>query len=409
MAAASDTSYKVGSLSALLTTKVTTSGSENGKEDEESPANTLTSLFKSRSTLPPPKPVKAAALSQDPSEPPNKKKAKKRTDKDKKAKNDDDDDDKDEQVYTTPSRKFQVTTEATKEKKLDPEKEARTVFVGNLPSSVTTKAIKRRFKEFGEVETVRLRNVARPDLTTTKKLAVIKRKIHEKRHNINAYIRFKSKDSAVKSCELNGSDFESHVIRVDLADAASAGKKTDESGKVVHDQSKSVFLGNLPFSIEEDAVREHFKVCGEIVDVRLIRDSFTGMGKGFGYVNFQSSESIELGLRLNGSKLEGREIRVSRSTNKPKQKMVMPSSGGKGKGQVFKNTSSSQQKQQQQRAPLKKKFMNKPKVEFQGKVGLNTRERKAKQKQIKKAKKFGGGHKKKPAANSTSSAAKADK
>ena len=47
------------------------------------------------------------------------------------------------------------------------------------------------FKEHGEIETVRIRSVARPDMKTTKKTAAIKRKFHENRNNVNAYIRFK--------------------------------------------------------------------------------------------------------------------------------------------------------------------------------------------------------------------------
>ena len=55
------------------------------------------------------------------------------------------------------------------------------------------------FGEFGKVETVRFRGAARPDMNTTKKLAVIKRAIHENRHNISAYVRFKERAEAEKA------------------------------------------------------------------------------------------------------------------------------------------------------------------------------------------------------------------
>ena len=48
-----------------------------------------------------------------------------------------------------------------------------------------------QFKEHGEIESVRIRSVARPDMKTTKKLAYIKQKFHEGKNNVNAYIRFK--------------------------------------------------------------------------------------------------------------------------------------------------------------------------------------------------------------------------
>lgn len=69
-------------------------------------------------------------------------------------------------------------------------------------------------------------------------------------------------------------------------------------------------------AIKDNDVWEHFKQCGEIHSVRLIRDTRKGIGKGIGYVNFQSEDSVPLALELNGSTLLNREIRVKRySTN----------------------------------------------------------------------------------------------
>ena len=61
------------------------------------------------------------------------------------------------------------------------------------------------FCKYGNVETVRFRGAARPDMNTTKKMAVIKRAIHENRHNISAYVRFKERADAEKAAaETNG-------------------------------------------------------------------------------------------------------------------------------------------------------------------------------------------------------------
>lgn len=43
----------------------------------------------------------------------------------------------------------------------------------------------------------------------------------------------------------------------------------------------------LPADIRDDAVREHFHDCGDVVGVRVVRDRSTGLGKGFGYVLFE--------------------------------------------------------------------------------------------------------------------------
>jgi RNA recognition motif-containing protein len=50
----------------------------------------------------------------------------------------------------------------------------------------------------------------------------------------------------------------------------------------------------------------------QIDSIRLVRDSATGMGKGFGYVNFVSVDSVETAIQRNGTELLGRAVRVNR-------------------------------------------------------------------------------------------------
>ena len=99
-------------------------------------------------------------------------------------------------------------------------------------------------------------------------------------------------EEALAACAHNGQVVEGHTIRVDMA---LDGKK--------HDQKKAIFLGNLHFSTKEDDVKKVFEKCGEILDVRLVRDSTTGIGKGFGYVNFATADAVELAMRLNKVRL----------------------------------------------------------------------------------------------------------
>lgn len=59
-------------------------------------------------------------------------------------------------------------------------------------------------------------------------------------------------------------------------------------------------------------------MCGNIVSIRLVRSTNSGMGKGFGYVNFDSTDSVENALQKNGTRMLGRELRVGRAVRKPK-------------------------------------------------------------------------------------------
>ena len=53
--------------------------------------------------------------------------------------------------------------------------------------------------------------------------------------------------------------------------------------------------------------------------MRIIRDNKTGIGKGFGYVQFKTSDTVALGLKLNGTVLNERKIRVNRCVKKEKK------------------------------------------------------------------------------------------
>lgn len=48
-----------------------------------------------------------------------------------------------------------------------------------------------------------------------------------------------------------------------------------------------MFVGNLPFDVQDEQLYTHFKRCGEIEFVRVVRDKKTNIGKGFGYVQFK--------------------------------------------------------------------------------------------------------------------------
>ncbi|XP_031197711.1 RNA-binding protein 34 [Mastomys coucha] len=186
-------------------------------------------------------------------------------------------------------------------------KNERTVFVGNLPVTCNKKKLKSFFKEYGQVESVRFRSVMPAEGTLSKKLAAIKRKFHPDQKSINAYVVFKDESAAAKALQRNGAQIaEGFSIRVDLASETASRDK------------RSVFVGNLPYKIEESALEEHFLDCGSIVAVRIVRNPLTGVGRGFGYVLFENTDAVHLALKLNNSELMGRKLRVMRSVNKEK-------------------------------------------------------------------------------------------
>lgn len=191
-------------------------------------------------------------------------------------------------------------------KKFDFEKNSRTIFVGNLPTTYDQKSIKKLFKPVGSVETARIRSIVPEKEKLSPKVALITKRIHPKVDSFNAYVVFKSIESVEAALKMNGKLIDGHHIRVDIAQRPKAKKETLTSRK------KSVFVGNLRFDLRDDELINHFKKIGPVNYVRLVRDRTSGLGKGFGFVVFQERASVKKALELNETQFKGRSIRVKK-------------------------------------------------------------------------------------------------
>jgi len=71
-----------------------------------------------------------------------------------------------------------------------------------------------------------------------------------------------------------------------------------------------VFVGNLSFDVDDDTVREAFKHCGEITQIRWGIDRETGDFKGYGHVEFADESGPTEAIKLHGTRLLGRDMRI---------------------------------------------------------------------------------------------------
>lgn len=82
--------------------------------------------------------------------------------------------------------------------------------------------------------------------------------------------------------------------------------------------SKKIYAGNLPFSLEEEALRSLFSEFGAVDSVNIIIDRNTGRSKGFGFVEMADDDEAKKAIEeLNGKDVSGRNIKVSEA--KPQQ------------------------------------------------------------------------------------------
>ena len=79
-----------------------------------------------------------------------------------------------------------------------------------------------------------------------------------------------------------------------------------------------IYVGNLPFSADEAAVRALFEQHGTVESVSLINDRDTGRPRGFGFVEMSSADAARAIQNLNGKDMGGRPLKVNEAQDKPK-------------------------------------------------------------------------------------------
>lgn len=75
--------------------------------------------------------------------------------------------------------------------------------------------------------------------------------------------------------------------------------------------SKSIYVGNLPWSATEEQVRDLFAAHGTVLSVKLISDRETGRARGFGFVEMEDADVPAAVEALNESSFGGRTLRVN--------------------------------------------------------------------------------------------------
>eukprot|EP00904_Undaria_pinnatifida_P009138 jgi/Undpi1/5354/HiC_scaffold_2.g00635.m1 len=176
--------------------------------------------------------------------------------------------------------------EGDKKELQEEEKEMRTIFVGNLPITFNPKKVKGRFKEYGAIESVRLRSVAVEGMAVDKAgdqaslsppclpLPSFRRSIQLVR---KVCVNRGMVDKEVKS------SVNAYVVYKELASV---------------DKVRKLFCSKLEGGSEA------------VEGVRLVRDKTTLIGKGFGYVLLADRALAAAALAVQGVKLRGRELRV---------------------------------------------------------------------------------------------------
>ena len=89
----------------------------------------------------------------------------------------------------------------------------------------------------------------------------------------------------------------------------------------------NIYIGNLSYETTEDDLRGAFGAFGEVANVNILTDKYSGKPRGFAFVEMAKKEEAEAAINgLNGKELNGRTLNVSEARPRTED------GGGRGGG-----------------------------------------------------------------------------
>jgi polyadenylate-binding protein 2 len=92
-------------------------------------------------------------------------------------------------------------------------------------------------------------------------------------------------------------------------------------------EENSIYIGQVDYEATPDELRGHFAQCGTINRITILCDKFTGMAKGYAYIEFVDKASADNAVKLNDTTFKGRQLKVNH-----KRQNVPSARGGRGRG-----------------------------------------------------------------------------
>ena len=87
-----------------------------------------------------------------------------------------------------------------------------------------------------------------------------------------------------------------------------------------------LYVGNLAYSLSENDLRDLFSPFGEVLDIKVITDRFSGRSKGFAFVEMAERADAQRAMEeLNGKEVQDRKMVVNEARPQAKK-----GQGGRG-------------------------------------------------------------------------------
>ena len=136
-----------------------------------------------------------------------------------------------------------------------------------------------------------------------------------------AFVKFSKRSELEAALELNGQLWPGTERWLKIFEKSD--RKTMSSGGVRPEGCDTVFVGNLPWDVKENQLRELFAPAGEVSLVRFGYED--GSFKGFGHVSFYEGGHTDAAVGLSGCDVNGRAIRVDYAPPRVKNQKILKS------------------------------------------------------------------------------------
>ncbi|XP_065874395.1 28 kDa ribonucleoprotein, chloroplastic-like [Euphorbia lathyris] len=182
----------------------------------------------------------------------------------------------------------------------DPPEDAK-IFVGNLPYDVDSEKLAGLFEQAGTVEIAEV--IYNRETDTSRGFGfVTMSSVEEAERAVDRFHRY----------DLNG--------RFLTVNKASPRGSRPERPPRAFEAAHRIYVGNLPWDIDNARLEQVFSEHGKVVDARVVFDRDSGRSRGFGFVTMSTETELNDAIAaLDGRTLDGRAIRVNVAEERPRR------------------------------------------------------------------------------------------
>jgi RNA recognition motif-containing protein len=92
----------------------------------------------------------------------------------------------------------------------------------------------------------------------------------------------------------------------------------------------NIYVGNLSNEVTDDDLRQAFEAFGQVESINIIRDKYSGISRGFGFVEMPAKAEAQSAINgLNGRDLKGRLLDVNEARPRPEDRRGGGRRGGR--------------------------------------------------------------------------------